>query len=231
MPLRSPNFAPIGTIWRTACLLLICACGDESARPKRERQHDQSHAHADMDSGLPPASDASVATPGMVPDAALPSPVVVHASRHGSEVSIEFENGESAWGFFQSYCSPPRLLKRVEADATVLRDDRPRGCGKAFYYADGSYVGNVTDAVCLGCDGGDVCEPLGAKMTLSTLEYVRVGSRPAPSVDDAGTAETEAELPVIEPRDSVGPYIVHIEYRPDECRGERMVAELPVPLK
>jgi hypothetical protein len=153
---------------------------------------------------------------------------VASASREGSTVTLVLESPVALYGIWAPHCSTaPRLLKSDAEQWVTLQDDRPQEFGEG-YYLDGTYEPNQS----LGCDGGDPCYERDT-MILSTLQYVQTGTQSPPDDSQpaaAGADGQSLEVPVIESRDTAGPYVAEITYRPGACDADPKVIRLAVPV-
>lgn len=213
-----------GTVWLTACVLLVAGCADDS-EPREAPDQDAASRDAAFDSG------ARLDAGDLDADSTVP-PRVVAARRHASRLEIMLDHTEQA---FDDTCYTGRaaLLHRPDAKAEwqALRDDVPITCG-ASYYLDGRYAFNGCDFDCV-----NTCSPIGPTLSLSTIERIQVGTRPAPDAgmafEDAGTSddggEPEFGIPVIESMDTTGPYMLELTYHGGSCDGPLNQVRLALP--
>jgi hypothetical protein len=153
---------------------------------------------------------------------------IVSAVAQGTDLKIEWQSSKPVQNIWYPACgTAPRLLKVTSGGWSELPDDRPREGTMQPYYLDGVYVENRS----LGCDGGNSCyESTGT--TLSTLEYVQVGTRaPREPYNAVGsTGPSDAPVPDVVSRASTGPYQMELRYMIGSCPSSQIgVVRLDLP--
>ncbi len=192
--------------WMTHCLLLgiaVCACAPQHGAA---HQSPGDAGSGGADTGDIPAVTSHAGDGGT--STGLDIRLVSH-SRNGAELTVAWESSEPLRNIWDPSCgTAPRLLKQFGGSWTELQDDRPKQGTHQPYYLDGTYTPNSS----LGCDGGNSCYdlPLRVESTVSTLEYVAIGTHrpPDPSTPDAGVEP----IPDVISRDTDGPYQFELRY-------------------
>lgn len=141
-------------------------------------------------------------------------------STHGEgKLTLAVESAEPLMNIWDAKCGNPPLLRKRSAEGWVaLQDERPNASSRQAYYLDDTLVENCS----LGCDGGASCYdlPLRSEFTLSTLEYVQVGSR-TPEASDSPCIDG-SPLPVFEARATSAPYEIELRYMLGACPAEEL---------
>lgn len=139
-------------------------------------------------------------------------------SADGREVAL----GISGDAYYLTCTSALRLLKQSKAGSEALVDERPDDANGA-YYLDGEFHAEVVGAY--GCDAIG-CSALRAEApTLGLVEYVAVGSKPAPV--DSGIA---GEIPDIESRPYEGALRIEADlFLSSPCTGAPFTKSIELP--
>jgi hypothetical protein len=153
---------------------------------------------------------------------------IASVEAQGTDLKIEWQGSKPIQNIWYPACgTAPRLLKTTPNGWSELQDDRPREGTMQPYYLDGTYVENQS----LGCDGGNSChEATGA--TLSTLEFVQVGTRPplGPYIAAGTTGPSDAPVPDLVSRATTAPYQLELKYMVGGCPSAEIgIARLELP--
>jgi hypothetical protein len=140
---------------------------------------------------------------------------IVTASTHDGLLDVTWESSQPVQNIWDPACGTgPRLFVADAYGWVALRDDRPLAGTMQPYFVDGVYVPNQS----LGCDGGNSCYA-SSGTSVSSLEYVQMGTQPppAPYYPAGATGPTEAPVPDLITRATAGPYQLEVKYMLGSC--------------
>jgi hypothetical protein len=149
---------------------------------------------------------------------------LLSATRDDGELKLVVESEKALNNIWDPVCnSAPRILKQTSAGWVPLQDDRPETTRS--FYLDGKFDENCS----LGCDGGNSCyeAPRHWELTLSTKEYIQVGTQTAESTDAACLGRA-GPLPALASQDAVGPLQFEMRYM-RTCVSDVLSIRLDIP--
>lgn len=150
---------------------------------------------------------------------------LLSATRADGELTLVVESAKALNNIWDPVCgSAPRILKHTAEGWVPLQDDRQLGLSQS-YYLDGKFHENCS----LGCDGGNSCyeAPRHWELTLSTKEYIQIGTQP-PDSADAVCLGRAGPLPTLISQDAEGPLQLEMRYM-RTCVSEVLSIHLDIP--